>query len=492
MQATNSHLPQILHLAPEWQAIRRQLDQSGLTTGGAVVDLGKAAQEVYSLFQAVGAKSLYAKLLTLGADGEPLMQPVRDCYLLSLTAKMLRGNPTLRRFAQDKRMTVDEGKSQQMSMAVELSVKLEAALRKQLGEKNADGFKILLPAYVQSSVNNAVIDYIKNETHWERQTLPNSYDDGDEESPIEKAPDDLSYAPEQVILSKEKVHYLNALRKQLEQLISSSPEEDLSLTVVDCLFGLGLTKHSVVGEEMTMRECSERLKLEGETQARKIARCQVLLDKGLDSIRQLLRDQMPALVECWRQEINVNSASRRDLNHQLDLTEGEIERLIVNRQYLQLEQLVERLVIKTEKLPLLAKKGAVAAFVPVDLNSATIRDLMDILGLAKDVARKIMTMRPLSRLEQLVEVNLVKSESLAKLTGRGAVLKLRSSTDARLDLNQAAQTDLIKCGLAVEKASLISRALPFETWAELEEFLPCDEVTWTILRNNFRLGLKPA
>ncbi len=95
--------------------------------------------------------------------------------------------------------------------------------------------------------------------------------------------------PDQVILSREKVTYLNQLRTHLKHLFDSGQQDDMALVVVDCMFGLGLTKQSKLGQELTMRECCDVLKIEGETQARKIARCQVLMDKGLDKVRQILR-----------------------------------------------------------------------------------------------------------------------------------------------------------------------------------------------------------
>jgi hypothetical protein len=492
MQAINSDLQQILLLAPEWESIWRRVEESGTAAGDVGFELGRATAQSFSFFQQLGGKSIYAKMTALASERERLMKPIRDTYFLSLTNKMFRSNLSLRRFLGEKRTPPDECKSQQMSMAVELALKLEAALRKHLAEGSADGFKVLLPAYIQSSVNNAVIDYIKNESHWERQTLTDSYGDGEEESPIERTADDLSRAPEQVILSKEKVHHLNDLRTRLASLLKSTPATDLSLTVVDCMFGLGLTKFSRAGEELTMRECCEILKIEGETQARKIARCQVLLDKGLDNIRQVLRTQMPTIVQCWQMEINVNVASRRDLNHQLDLTEGEIQRLVVSRQYILLDDLVERLVVKPVRLPELVEKGAVAAFVPIDMNSATARDLTDVLGLPKDIAQKIVSARPFERLTELVEKKLIEENAIDQLVDRGAVLKLASGADARLDLNQVDQAGLVSRGIAAEKAQMIVRACPFATWAEVEEFFASDELTWTTLRNNFRLGAKPA
>jgi DNA uptake protein ComE-like DNA-binding protein len=374
-------------------------------------------------------------------------------------------------------------------MATEVSVKLEAALRRQIDDKKPDGFKVLLQAYIQTSVNNAVIDYIKQESHWDKQTLNDSYDNGEEESPIDKAADDLALIPEQLILSKEKVQHLNDLRKQLMKLVQQQKEPDPALAAVDCLFGLGLTKYSKLGREMTMRECCDALALQGETPARRIARCQVLLDRGMNAVRDLLRSSLPDIIQCWQQEVNVNVASRRDLNHQLNLTEGEIERLIVNRQYLQLEQMVERLVVKKEKLLVLREKGAVAAFVPVDLNSATVRDLIDILGLPKEVAQTLCLKRPFARIEQLLQSGVLTADLIDNAVSRGAVLKQDSRFDCRLDLNKCTADELSSFGLTTERANMIMRGRPFATWDELEEFVGYDESTWLVLRKNCRLSL---
>ena len=94
------------------------------------------------------------------------------------------------------------------------------------------------------------------------------------------------------------------------------------LVVVDLIFGLALTEKSKSGQELTMREVCEVLSIAGETQARKIARCQVLLDKGLDMIRNRVRSKLPGVAQCWQSDININTASRRELSHQLGLTEG--------------------------------------------------------------------------------------------------------------------------------------------------------------------------
>jgi hypothetical protein len=297
----------------------------------------------------------------------------------------------------------------------------------------------------------------------------------------------LSKVPDQIILSNEKIKYLNQLRTHLQKLFASD-DEDPALVVVDCMFGLGLTRNSTLGKELTMRECCEVLKIEGETQARKIARCQVLLDKGMDKVRQILRSDLPGIVQCWQQEINVNVASRRDLDHRLDLTEGEVERLIANRQYMVLEQLVERLIVKVEKLPALKDKGAVAAFVPIDVNSCTARDLTDILQVAKQIAQKIVEVRPLTSLEELAERKILSAKQVSELQQRGAVVKSR----AKRDLNRSSKDELVAAGISFEKAAALVRAVPFEGWAELDEFLGNDEGTWAILRKNFTIWQNPA
>jgi len=174
---------------------------------------------------------------------------------------------------------------------------------------------------------------------------------------------------------------------------------------------------------MTMRECAEKLALPGETQARKIARCQVLLDKGLERIRNAIRENLPGLTECFQTEINVNVASRRDLNHQLGLTEGETERLIQNRQFMAIEELVKRAVVKSDKLQTLIGNGAVAAFVPIDVNSAPSRDLMDILGLDKILAKQVVEKRPFFEITEVSRTLGLHGDGLQVLIRRGAVLR---------------------------------------------------------------------
>jgi DNA uptake protein ComE-like DNA-binding protein len=490
MHATDSELQQILVFAPEWTPLWRRVEESGIAAGAVGLELGKNCAQMCAFFTLIGARSLFNKIYESKQAQSLFLKPIRDCYFIPLATKMFRSNGNLRRFTSEKHFTIEQSRSLQMSLATEVAVKLETALRRQIDDKKPDGFKVLLQAYIQTSVNNAVIDHIKQECHWDRQTLNDSYESGEEESPIDKAADDLALIPEQLILSKEKVQHLNDLRKQLVKLVQYQKELDPALAAVDCIFGLGLTKYSKTGCEMTMRECCEALALQGETPARRIARCQVLLDRGMNAVRDMLRNSLPEIIQCWQQEVNVNVASRRDLNHQLNLTEGEIERLIVSRQYLQLEQLVDRLIIKKEKLATLKEKGAVAAFVPVDLNSATVRDLIDILGLPKEEAQTLCSKRPFARMEQLLQSGLLSSELIDKAISRGAVLKQLS--DCRLDLNKCSLEELSSLELPTERVNMIMRGRPFTTWDELEEFLGFDESTWLVLRENFRLSLNSA
>lgn len=489
MHGTGVELQQITDLVPDWRVLADRVTQRGITPGAIVNDLGKQTAYNFALLEEVGPANLFQKLVSAPDTREKLLRVIRDSYLLALTHKMFRSNGTIRRFFSERRIAVDDQKSQLMSMAVDVAWKLEASLRKNIDSGDPKGFKVLLPAYVQTSVNNAILDHIKAESTWERQiSSPSTDEDGQEDDPISRAPDDLSLVPDQLILSQEKVSYLNQLRSKLRTLIAGKATPEPALVVVDYMFGLGLTKHSVAGEEKTMRECCEALNIEGETQARKIARCQVLLDKGLGMIREMLREELPGAVQCWQTELNVNVASKRDLNHRLDLTEGEVDRLIVNRQYMMLENLCERSVVKAEKLRLLREKGAVAAFVPVDLNSCTPREMTDILGLSKELAKKIVEQRPLARVDDLVDRKLVEPAQLAPLKQRGAVVK----TSSRRSLASCKVSDLTAFEIAADTAERVLRAGPFRSWSELEDFLGSDERTWAALRKNFSLGENPA
>jgi hypothetical protein len=255
------------------------------------------------------------------------------------------------------------------------------------------------------------------------------------------------------------------------------------------MFGLGLTEKSKAGIELTMREVCDLLQIAGETQARKIARCQVLLDKGLDMIRSQVRKKLPGVADCWQADINVNTASRRELSHQLSLTEGEVERLLANRQYYCLAELVDAGVIKANRLDEIVKNGAVAAFVPLEVNSCTTRDLIDILGLPKEMAQKFAAKRPFTSFDEAFRAQVLTQAILTEAIRRGAALKPPSTGDQRLDLNSTESENLTTLGLAGQMVERIMRGRPFSTWAELEEYLSPDNREWLILRQKTCLGI---
>lgn len=370
-------------------------------------------------------------------------------------------------------------------MAVEIAQKMDGVLSRHIAQKSEDGFKVLLPAYIQRTVHNAVVDHIREEWEWEKETLQDLNLDPTQEDPRQATADDVKYLPENQIISSEQVTQLNQLRGQLEGMLGNNRYQQEPLQVVDLMFGLGLTPHSRVGNELTMREVCDVLKIQGETQARKIARCQVLLDKGLDMIRQVIREKMPGVAEAWQSEMNVNCASRRELSHQLGLTEGEVERLVSNRQYYTLDQLVDRGVLKANRVPEIEKNGAVAAFVPVDLNSATTRDVIDILGASKEAAQKLVAARPFESFAQILKV--IDKPQLDVLMARGAVIKNKAA--ARPDLNRVDLDTIVAQSVPKPIGTLVLRGRPFATWAELEDYLSCDQPTWNNLRQKFCLGI---
>lgn len=479
MLQSTTELQVILQLAPDWAPIY-----------DSTVEANKSDKiTAFQLFERLGAKAIYKKALALGDSRKPLMVLIRDHYYQPVLSKMLANNQNLRRFWSQRRVPPDLQKGQAISVAVELAQKMDGVLAKHIAQRSEDGFKVLLPAYLQRTVHNAVIDHIRDEWEWEHNTLQDMNLDPEQDDPRQNTADDARYAPENRLLSGEQVSQLNQLRQQLESLLSNKNFQQEPLIVVDCMFGLGLTEHSKVGEEMTMRECCEKLKLPGETQARKIARCQVLLDKGLDMIRNVVREKLPSVAECWQSEININSASRRELGHQLGFTESEVDRLIAARQYVALQQLVENAIIKPNKLPELQKRGAVAAFVPVDLNSATTRDIIDIVGADKEIAQKVVSARPFEHMSDLLEKKIVDKTLLDRFTKRGAVLRCLGPGSARTDLNKATIEEVEKFGVPAAVVQKLMRGRPFTTWAELEDFLCCDAPTWALLRQKFCLSL---
>jgi DNA uptake protein ComE-like DNA-binding protein len=483
MPSTQNELKELLQVVPEWARFLDEI-KSSLTTGSAAA--GTISSPLFSLLEKVGPKAIYNALCASEKNRKTLSKLVRNHYLLLVATQILPRNATLRRFFQERRVDKDSQQGQITSIAAELAFNLEAALMKKIDEKAEDGHKVLLPAYIQASANNAVIDFVKLESQWEKQTLQDLNLDGDQEDPRDNLAAETTKIPENLILSKEKVQYLNKFRSALAELFHKRTPPEQSLLTLDCMFGLGLSSYSTPGVEMTMRECCEKLSLAGETQARKIARCQVLLDKGMDQVRQLVREELPVVAEYRQQQVNVNSASRRDLRHQLDLTEGEIERLMVYRQYKKLVELVDRSVVKADRLKELEKKGAAAVPVPVDINSAPLRDLLDILAIPKAIAQKLVSLRPFPDLASLVAKHAVSEEELSRLTANGAVL--RPVANQRTNINKVELAQLIKAGLDEATAGRLLLGRPYSSWQELEEYLGLEEGPWQALRKNFILS----
>jgi DNA uptake protein ComE-like DNA-binding protein len=473
----SADLDTVLELAPEWEQLLRNW-QAESPNAAATEFLNK-----------VGAKAIYRKALSLKNEQERFLDLLQKAYYQPMLQKMLGNNQNLRRFLAQRHVATDELRGQVISFSAELAVKMRGTLIKQLGTGDEDGFKVLLPAYVQRSVHNAVIDYIRNEANWERQTLQDVFLDPQQEDPRTSVADDAAYTPEQRILSGEQVTQLNELRQNLESMLKDDRAPKEPLMVVDCMFGLGLTAKSVVGQEMTMRECCDKMGIEGETLARRIAKCQVLLDKGLDMVRQKIYKDMPGIAECWQRGLNVNTASRRELQQQLGMTEGEVERCIKARQYNRFDELVERGVLKDNRLPELAKKGATAAFVPVDLNNATARDITDVVGMPKELAQRVVSERPFKAIEDLVVKKFLGKDDLTIYIRRGAVVRAKHADSKRVDLNRAPLEDLTAIGLDTDTATMVVRCRPFMTWAEVEEFLGAESPAWAILRQRFFLGL---
>jgi DNA uptake protein ComE-like DNA-binding protein len=473
----SADLETVLALAPEWEQLLRNWQAESRNT---------AATE---FLNRVGAKAIHRKLLSLTSERERFLELLQTAYYQPMLQKMLNSNQNLRRFLAQRHVASDEHKGQVISFAAELSTKMKGTLIKQLSSGEEDGFKVLLPAYVQRSVHNAVIDYIRNEASWEKHTLQDVYLDPQGEDPRTSVADDLAYTPEHKVLSGEQVTQLNELRRNLEGMLADPKLNKEPLTVVDCMFGLGLTGKSVLGEEMTMREVCDKLEIQGETLARRIAKCQVLLDKGMEMVRNRIYKDMPGIAECWQRGVNVNTASRRELAQQLGMTEGEIERCIKARQISRVEELQERQIVKDNRLQELVKKGAVAAFVPVDLNSATARDITDVVGVPKEQAQRLVSERPFKDIEEIVSKKLASKDELALFIRRGAVVKAKFSDNRRVDLNRAPQEDLVQLGVDPDTASVICKTRPFGTWGEVEEFLGTETPSWAILRQRFFLGL---
>ncbi|MBI1270661.1 hypothetical protein GC174_09530 [bacterium] len=462
MLTSKTKFEEILNLAPEWRPVLERLDGS---------DSKASAPSLVGLFQELGAPAIYSKASSLDKEKGNFVSLVRDYYYQPLFQKMLRCNQNLKRFWAQRRVDRDSQEHNCISLSVELAHKMATALEKQLAEGNEDGFKVILPAYAQRSVYNAVVDYVRKEWQWEKDTLQDLNLDPNQIDPRVAVADEIEYSPEHKALSGEQVGQLNQVRGHLSRMLGNPEYSQEALVVVDCMFGLGLTPTSKTGLEMTMRECCDVLNLPGETQARKIARCQVLLDKGLDLIREMIRSDMPGIAQAWQADININSASRRELNHQLGLTEGEVDRLIKNRQYYSMDELIDKKIVKAERIAEIQERGGVAAFIPVDLNQATRRDITDIVGLTKEQAKKVVDERPFASIEELLTRGIADKFMLARFVENGAVVGGGQRSLNKVDLNKAEQESLLSLGLSKEDCQRLVRARPFETWIEVERFL---------------------
>lgn len=472
--SNKTEVEEILAIVPEWKDVYEAMPH----------DERSGKKLVFDFLKAIGAQNIYSRSLSLQEgqrDGFIIL--LRNNYFQPQIAKMLEFNQSLRRFWQMRHLDKDEQKGNCVSLSLDAAEKLCHALKKQLNEKTQDGFKVLLPGYIQRSVHNLVVDYIKAEWQWEQNTLQDIYLEEGDKDPRENISCDISAIPENIALSNEQVRELNQVRQVLSKLLTDSQSANKeALEVIDCLFGMGLTKHSKSGQEMTMKECCEVLNLSGDSPARRIARCQVLLDKGLNLIRDVLRTQTPTIAQSWQAQINVNTASRRELNHHLGLTEGEVDRLIAARQFYSLQDLVDQKIIKAERLQTIIDNGGTAAFCPIDINSATRRDIMDVLGAGKELAQKIVDQRPFENLTNCAERLFLTPGELSILTKRGAVLKPISVHIIRIDLNKATQEKLKGLELEAKEIENLLCKRPFADWDEVAKALSLDENRLSDLR----------
>ena len=118
-------------------------------------------------------------------------------------------------------------------------------------------------------------------------------------------------------------------------------------------------------------------------------------------------------------------------------------------------------------------------------------DLVDILGCDKDVAKKLVDLRPFCSMNDIVEKKLLEKKDLEKLVNNGAVLKAVAKEGDRLNLNNADQTQLSALGLTQDVTARFLRARPFLTWHELEDFLCIDPETFRSIREKSCLTISP-
>ena len=242
MLSSKTALEEIFVIAPEWQPVLESVRDS--FTSGAKPQQREV--NLTDLLERLGAKALYLKLTALAAQGqtaaeknqkmESFLRLLRDYYYQPMLSRMLTSNQHLRRFLAQRKQPLDFQKSQAISMAVELAQKLEGVLQRHVANGSEDGFKVLLPAYAQRSVHNCVVDYIKEEWQWEKETLQDLNLDPEQEDPRQNTAADTRYAPETHILSHEQVGQLNQLRSELSAMLKDKSIQPDPLIVVDCMF----------------------------------------------------------------------------------------------------------------------------------------------------------------------------------------------------------------------------------------------------------------
>ena len=255
MPTAQNELKELLQVVPEWTRFLSESDPQA-TVDSTMKFAGRTGvSPIYSLFERLGPKTMYNAASSLGEKRLKLIKLVRDHYIMTLAATLLPKNATLRRFFQERRIDKESQQGHITSIAAELAFKLEEALTKKIADRDQEGYKVLLPAYVQASINNAVIDFVKLESQWEKQTLHDLNLDDDQEDPRDNVAAETTRLPENIVLSKEKVKYLNEFRQTLMALFAKQDTVDPSLLTLDCMFGLGLSRYSTSGVEMTMREC---------------------------------------------------------------------------------------------------------------------------------------------------------------------------------------------------------------------------------------------
>jgi DNA uptake protein ComE-like DNA-binding protein len=136
-----------------------------------------------------------------------------------------------------------------------------------------------------------------------------------------------------------------------------------------------------------------------------------------------------------------------------------------------MDELIDKNVVKAERISQIQERGGVAAFIPVDLNQATRRDITDIVGLTKEQAKKVVDERPFASIEELLTRGIADKYMLARFVENGAVVGGGQKSLNKVELNKAEQESLLSLGLSAEDCQRLVRARPFETWVEVERFL---------------------